>query len=374
MERLPLLHYQTKRFGNRVFRDCIVLSVFHLLGDALYFFETLTRMGVRNEDMYIVGIPYSNRKESVSQLKNRGYHVFTPKFPIDQFIPHAIEKACNRCEKEKKTLLIIEDGGYVVPKIHQLYDEIPPFLIGAVEQTARGIWNDESVDLKIPVLTVAFSEFKKELEAPEVGKAIVFNVEQLLSKRTFLRGKKVGVTGFGTIGRNVAQCLRDSRAIVKVSEIDIRKAMIARLDGFEHVDSINLVEDCDIVIGTTGRKSLGINQILAAKNHSVFVSASSKQIEIDMDMLEAFCVSKETSAIGTEYELVNGNKLLVLANGFPINFYCSESVPNMLIDFILSEIVECAVKLMKERFSPGIYEKCVDEKALAEMFYKIHFG
>jgi len=300
--------------------------------------------------------------------------VFTPKFPIDQSVSHILKKVCNCCEKENKTLLIIEDGGYIVPKIHQLFDEIPSFVIGAVEQTARGVWNDESVDLNIPVLTVAFSEFKKELEAPEVGKAVVFNVGQLLSKRTFLRGKKVGVMGFGTIGRNVAECLRNSKSIVKISEVDIKKAMIAQLEGFEHMDSISLVKDCDIVIGTTGRKSLGFNEILEAKNNSVFVSASSKQIEIDMDTLELLSESKKTLDIGTEYELINGNKLLVLANGFPVNFYCSESVPNMLIDFILSEILECAARLVTQQFPPGIHEKCVDEEALAEVFCKIHFG
>jgi hypothetical protein len=79
--------------------------------------------------------------------------------------------------------LIIEDGGYLVPEIHR-FDSIPPFVIGAVEQTARGVWNDETVDLKIPVLTVAFSEFKKELEAPEVGNAVV-----LITYRTSFLGE-----------------------------------------------------------------------------------------------------------------------------------------------------------------------------------------
>lgn len=329
-------------------------------------------MGACNEDIYIIGIPYSNKEESINQLKNRGHHVFAPHFPIEESVLEIIEKVCNRCKKENKTLLIIEDGGYIVPIIHQL--GIPPFIIGAVEQTARGVWNDESVNVKIPVLTVVFSEFKKELEAPEVGKAVVFNIERLLSGRTFLRGRKVGVMGFGTIGRNVARCLKNSGAIVKISEIDVKKAIIAQFEGFEHMDSILLVKDCDIVIGTTGRKSLGISEILAAKNNAVFVSASSKQIEIDMDVVEQLSVSKEILTIGTEYELINGNKLLILANGFPVNFYCSESVPDKLIDFILSEIVECAAKLVTHHFHPGIHKECVDEEALAEIFYKIHFG
>lgn len=349
MEALPLLHYQTKKFGDRVFQDCIILSVFHLLDDSLYFFEAITKMGAHNEDIYIIGIPYSNRKRSIEQLKDKGHHVFAPEFPIDGFISQIIEIVCERCEKEKKRLLIIEDGGYVVPKIHKS-NGAPPFVVGAVEQTARGVWNDRSVELNIPVLTVAFSEFKKELEAPEVGKAVVFNVEQLLSKRTFLRGKKVGVMGFGTIGRNVAQHLRDSGSIVKISEIDVKKAVIAQLKGFEHSDSAKVVRDCDIVIGTTGKTSLGLNEIFAAKNNAVFVSASSKQIEIDTDILEKLSISRKVSAIGTEYELINGNNLLVLAHGFPVNFYCSESVPNKIIDFILSEILECAAKLVTQDF------------------------
>lgn len=373
MEKLPLLLYQTEKFGGDIFHNCMILSIFHLLRDSLYFFEALTKMGARSEDIYIIGIPYSSREENVEELKRRGHTVINPEFPIEQSVSQAIEIVCKQCEKKNKSLLIIEDGGYIVPQIHQL-NEIPSFVIGAVEQTARGVWNDMSVDLKIPVLTVAFSEFKRELEAPEIGKAVVFNIERLLSERTFVRGKKVGVIGFGTIGRSVARYLRDSRAIVKVSEIDTRKAIIAQLEGFEHKDSVSVVKECDIVIGTTGRTSLGTNEILAAKNNSVFVSASSKQIEINMDMVEQLSTSKETLSIGTEYELINGNKLLVLANGFPINFYCSESVPDKLIDFILSEILECAAKVATEQFSPGIHRECVDEEALAEVFYKVHFG
>ncbi|MGD2247730.1 MAG: NAD(P)-dependent oxidoreductase [Candidatus Methanofastidiosia archaeon] len=373
MKKLPLLYYQRKKFGDNIFQDYVILSVFHLLRDSIQFFEALTHMGACNEDVYIIGIPYSNKKDSVKKLKNKGYNVFTPNFPIEKTILHIIEESCICCTNKNKSLLIIEDGGYIIPMIHQ-FDELLHNVIGAVEQTARGVWNDKNVDLKVPVLTVAFSEFKKELEAPEVGKAVVINIRQLLSERTFLRGKKVGVMGFGTIGKNVAQCLKDLGAIVKISEIDIKKAIIAQLSGFEHLDSKSLIKECDIIIGTTGRKSIGLNEILAAKNNTIFVSASSKQIEIDMDSLERLSMSKEVLSIGTEYKLVNKNKVLVLANGFPVNFYCSESVPDRLIDFILSEILECAFKLATEKFPAGIHEDCIDEKALAEIFYKIHFG
>ncbi|KYK32735.1 MAG: hypothetical protein AYK19_15135 [Theionarchaea archaeon DG-70-1] len=77
MEKLPLLHYQTERFGDNVFQNSIILSVFHLLGDSTYFFEALTKMGVCNKDIYIIGIPYSNRKESVEQLREETRCVYS---------------------------------------------------------------------------------------------------------------------------------------------------------------------------------------------------------------------------------------------------------------------------------------------------------
>jgi adenosylhomocysteinase len=180
--------------------------------------------------------------------------------------------------------------------------------------------------------------------------------------------------GFGTIGRNLAKCLRNSGSIVKISEIDIKKAVIAQLEGFEHTDPRSVVKDCDIIIGTTGRTSLGFGEILSAKNNAIFASASSKQMEIDMKILEALSTSKKILSIGSEYQLLNGNNLLVLADGFPVNFYCSESVPDKIIDFILSEILECAAKLATQRFDPGIHRDCIDETMLAELFYNIHFG
>lgn len=50
--------------------------------------------------------------------------------------------------------------------------------------------------------------------------------------------------------------------------------------------------------------------------------------------------------IGTYHELVNGNNLL-LANGFPVNFFSSESVLDRIIDIILTLMFSGAISLAK---------------------------
>ena len=40
-------------------------------------------------------------------------------------------------------ILIIEDGGFFVPAIHREFTQLIPHVIGAVEQTTRGIFNAE---------------------------------------------------------------------------------------------------------------------------------------------------------------------------------------------------------------------------------------
>jgi hypothetical protein len=110
MEELPLLHYQTRKFGENTFHDCVIISVFHLLSDSLYFFKAIERMGVLSEDTYIIAIPYSKKEDVVSELRNRGYQVFTPEFPIGSCVSKVLIEAYNCCEKQSKRLLIIEDG------------------------------------------------------------------------------------------------------------------------------------------------------------------------------------------------------------------------------------------------------------------------
>jgi hypothetical protein len=59
---------------------------------------------------------------------------------------------------------------------------------------------------------------------------------------------------------------------------------------------------------------------------------------------------------------VDGQKksLTVLADGYPINFYASESLPNDTIDPIMTLLLLCAVEISKGGIPPGIERNLVN--------------
>ena len=394
---LPILKSEVQKIEKPIFGEYVLILIQHLLRDSISLIEAFTGAGANPSDMFIIGIPYSSKADVVNELK-KTFKVFTPSFPIDEKIIDVVEHALKTSKEKGKKLLIIEDGGYAVPVIHgwitetrndggytklsisKKHKETLKYCMGAVEQTAQGVWRDKEIELKIPVLTIASSKLKKVLEAPEVGNAVVRNIQELLSQRgEFIRGRNVSLIGYGTIGSEIATALRNNGAVVTVADIDSINLVGARFDGFYTDSRMNLVARSNIIIGATGRCSIGKKAILKISESGkdvVLVNASSKRVEIDVDTLEDLKETKIATKIGTDYQMPEGNKILLLAEGYPVNFYGgSESIPDGIMDVILTELFLCAKKLVNGNFSPGIYEnEVIDEKALAELFHSLYFS
>jgi adenosylhomocysteinase len=260
--------------------------------------------------------------------------------------------------------------------------------VGAVEQTTNGIWRDEELldeglILEFPVLSIPDCRLKKLIEPKFVGKAVIRNVINLLSKvDDFIAGRKICVVGYGTIGEYIAKEARDQKAIVSVTDLDYVRLLTARLDGFLTDSLENLLKESDIVIGSTGRVAIKREGLLKLKNNAILANASSKQLEFNRDDLKSLCIRKTQTDIGIRYELANGNTILLLADGFPVNFFSAESVPGRIIDLILTLLFLGGVLLTKKKMKAKIYKwseedkQCgiyIDEDDVAKLHHDIYF-
>jgi adenosylhomocysteinase len=78
-------------------------------------------------------------------------------------------------------------------------------------------------------------------------------------KRTtdcMLAGKQVILCGYGEVGKGCSQALKALGCIVYVTEIDPICALQASVDGFRVVKLNEIIRSADIVITTTGNKSV----------------------------------------------------------------------------------------------------------------------
>jgi S-adenosylhomocysteine hydrolase len=267
-------------------------------------------------------------------------------------------------------ILVIEDGGYLVPFLHNNYSAEENPCIGAVEQTTKGIRKDESLEaefkkkskeLYFPVINVAKSNFKDQYESPLVGRSAVHCIQQILSDMHF-SGKKALVVGFGAVGREVANSLANQlRMIVSVYDADLDKIAAAKVRGYEASQNLPaLTKGATIIIGTTGKTSIAKDILENLTDGSILASASSDQIEIDIPYLNI--IAKESiykPGIGTLYKRhkeLSDDTYLLLADGYPINFYFGAGIPTRSIDPVLAQLLIGAIHLASEhqRLNKGI--------------------
>jgi len=382
-DRMGLLGYLANKlsaeFSDRPFKDINFLIVLHFLKDLIVFLEASEKLGLEPSKTHLFYKPYlyPHREEIASHLKAKGYHVY----PLEN-----LEKVLDTLNKQDVNgkFIVIEDGGYIVPLLHKRFPKLLENTIGAVEQTTRGIRNDEQIgNLKIPVLNVAGSKIKNEIEPPHVADAVIRNLESLLTGER-LRGSKAAVLGYGTIGKEIAKRLRDKGMIVTIYDSDPLKLTKAREEGFEAVNEpYNAVKNKLLIIGCSGETSIGREEILSSSHGTYLVSASSDQREIGLIELDSLSSNKETlknengRKIGTSYTIRGQNKdIHLIADGFPINFWYSESMPNQVSDLILSLIYVSAIELVKKDFGNGFQniDEISEKYEIAKIYEQIYRG
>ena len=389
---LPLLNVFTNKIKNKCdrngrdypFRNYILVIIQHFLRDLDPFVEAFQRLGAAPEDIILFCKPYPypheealmthfEKREKIKVIKCEGLDV------ARSDIKKVFQKALKRHKLTGKKLLIIEDGGYFGPYIHRVKRvDISTLCCGAVEQTTKGSREYEKVDqkvrVKIPLMNVAKSNFKKDYEAPFIGRAVVRNIRSMLPQK-HLDGQKALIIGFGSIGREIARCLYYGEGMrVIVAELrDATKLQEAR-DAEDFVEKAvsritrRTVQDCSLIVGTTGTQTIKKRIIGYARDGAVLVSASSDRKEVDVYALEDWRkkeipIEIDGTVIGTRFKLTiqNEKEIVLLANGYPINFFASESVPNESIDPILTTLFLGAVEIATKRIRPGIHTDLVDK-------------
>jgi adenosylhomocysteinase len=365
---------------KNIFSGFAIILIQHLLSDVIHLISTFNELGADKDGIFIVGIPYSTKHTTVKYLKHHGFNnIWIPsKYPFLEHVKQAIIHAIDYCVKTNKKILIVEDGGYAVPLFHREFLNKKEFFVGAVEQTTNGInldkdikdENKKKLKLVIPVVNVAQSKIKNSIEGPLIGRTVSKNIE-LIYEKSFsgIAGKKIGLVGYGTIGKEVAKSLKGRSSIVQIYDKEATAKSEARVDGYEVFESIiDLIKASQMIVESTGNvwtsnKNEMRRIIFSFKNNSYFVSASSKKMGIDPDEFKRLVYESETinwPGVGVKYKLRNdeGNYVILIADGYPINFFLGESVPDKEIAFILAWLYKCTeILAIKSRdIKPGIID------------------
>jgi adenosylhomocysteinase len=175
-----------------------------------------------------------------------------------------------------------------------------------------------------------------------------------------LAGRTLVVAGFGFCGRGVAERAKGLGARVIVTEIDPVKALDAALQGYEVLPMSRAAEVGDVFVTVTGNRDVIRAEHLAAmKDGAILANAGHFDVEIDVRALEEMA---ETVTFGVrpnvdEY-VVDGRRLLLLAEGRLVNLTAAEGHPAAVMDMSFSAQALAVAWLATEAagLSPGVYD------------------
>ena len=369
-----LLRYysrEPKLQERRPFNGKKFLVLLHFLADLVPFIEAAKILGLdlSNSCFFYKDYPYPQKEAIIKWLKDNGARV-EPR----SFIKQYLEELAKTPEDDIGTILIIEDGGFISPLIHSDFPNLVSHTIGSVEQTTRGIRNADKIPkLEFPIISVAKSRLKGDFEPHYVAKAALNNINKLLPNLA-INGKEVAIYGYGSIGKELAKKLKESNAIVTIYDISQDNRLLAMQTGLKIADSpSDAAKNKTFIFGASGEETIDSDVFSAVSHGTYLASISSELYEIDMEELSRQKMSEEVlineldEIIGTRFYLPPNNKVInILANGYPINFWGFESMPEEASDLILSLILLSAAELAMGNHS----DRMINSQAVNEISEK----
>jgi len=147
-------------------------------------------------------------------------------------------------------------------------------------------------------------------------------------------GKTVVVVGYGWCGKGVAMRAKGLGAKVVVTEIDAIKGVEAYMDGFEVMSMEEAAKVGDYFVTVTGNKDVIRGEHMAVmKDGAILSNAGHFDVEVNKVELAELSTSKRTVRKDIEeYQLKDGRKIYLLAEGRLVNLAAGDGHPAEIMD------------------------------------------
>jgi adenosylhomocysteinase len=234
--------------------------------------------------------------------------------------------------------LVIDDGGDLVNTLHTELSGLLPGVRGGCESTTTGVLRLRRMAaegaLAFPVIAANDTAAKRLVDNTHgTGQSVMDGL--LRASGILLAGKTVVVTGFGACGVGIAECARGLGANVIVTEVDPVRALDAVLRGFRVLPLAEAAPLGEVFITATGTAEvIGAAHLAVMRDGAILANAGHFDVEIDVRALAglAVAVHPDVRPHVDAYELDDGRRLLLLAEGRVVNLVAAEGSPPEVMD------------------------------------------
>lgn len=355
-----------------VCHDLLVLGRIHLTTSAIAAVDILLAAGVVPTRILLIAknYDYAYRDFVQSQLSARNIRVISDEdlqagaiFQVEDMI----------ASLSPLRILTVEDGGELLSVI-QDRPLLAEHWIGGVEQTTRGLRRIELIKPQRPIVALPTSKIKAEFEAPHIA------VSGIQALRNFfphdcLADWTIAVLGLGQIGKHFLIALDDVGCEIRGFDPDpVQRLKSTNIRGKAiTTSSADAVRGADLIVGTSGKLSIGADVIAESAPHARIGSLSSERVEVDVNYLEQISGHQRpllqhpeyfstNRRIGTRYILANGRQVDLLCEGRPLNFSEQGVLCEKHADLIVGWLVLCGLAVASGQFKgqAGILSEAAD--------------
>ena len=346
-----------------------IAGCLHMTIQTAVLIETLTELGA--EVSWSSCNIFSTQDHAAAAIAETGVPVYAWKGMNEEEFEWCIEQTLFAFKDGKPLNMILDDGGDLTNMVLDNYPELVSEIKGLSEETTTGVHRlyerVKNGTLTMPAINVNDSVTKSKFDNKYgCQESLVDAIRR--STDIMMAGKVAVVAGYGDVGKGSAASLKGAGTRVIVTEIDPICALQASMDGFEVKKLETAIPEADIVVTATGNKDIVRSEHFEAMNDKTIVcNIGHFDNEIDMAWLnENYGSTKDTIKPQVDKYNLNGNDIIVLAEGRLVNLGCATGHPSFVMSNSFTNQTLAQIELWEnsDKYENDVYllPKLLDEK------------
>ena len=332
---MPGLMSLREEYGaSKPLKGARIAGCLHMTIQTAVLIETLVELGA--DVTWSSCNIFSTQDQAAAAIAAAGVPVFAWKGMTEEEFDWCIEQTLFAFKDGKPLNMILDDGGDLTNMVLDRYPELVADIKGISEETTTGVHRlyerVKKGTLPMPAInindSVTKSKFDNKYGCRESAVDAIRRATDIM-----IAGKVAVVAGYGDVGKGTAQSLAGAGARVIVTEIDPICALQAAMDGFPVLKMDNAIPQANIIVTATGNKDIITEKhFRLMKDKTILCNIGHFDNEIDMAWLnKTVGDTKYTVKPQVDVYNIDGNEVVVLAEGRLVNLGCATGHPSFVM-------------------------------------------
>lgn len=364
-----LMSLRAEYAASQPLKGARIAGCLHMTIQTAVLIETLVALGA--EVKWSSCNIFSTQDQAAAAIAAAGIGVYAWKGQTQEEADWCIEQTLFFGSEDRPLNMILDDGGDLTNMVFDKYPELVSGIKGLSEETTTGVHRlyerMANGTLPIPAINVNDSVTKSKFDNKYGCKeSLVDSIRRATD--VMLAGKVAVVGGYGDVGKGSAASLSGAGCRVIVTEIDPICALQAAMDGYEVKKMADAVKEADIVVTASGCRDLITGtHFKSMKDKTIVCNIGHFDIEIDMAWLnDNYGQTKDTIKPQVDLYNVDGNDIIVLAEGRLVNLGCATGHPSFVMSnsFTNQTLAQIELWTNTDKYENKVYvlPKHLDEK------------